>query len=77
MEDDRSKRPFENLLLNEQLREGTTVEERLAEFGLEVEVAAKVREFQETRNLRLLPTYLRFRTRAKKYFLKFGDYFLF
>jgi hypothetical protein len=76
MEEDRSTRPFENLLLNEQLREGTT-EERLAEFDLEIEVAAKVREFQETRNLRLLPTYLRFRTRAKKYFLKYGDYFLF
>ena len=76
MEEDNSKRPFENLLLNEQLREGTT-EERLAEFGLEVEIAAKVREFQETRNLRLLPTYLRFRTRAKKYFQKYGDYFLF
>ena len=76
MEEDNTKRPFENLLLNEQLREGT-VEERLAEFGLEVEVAAKVREFQETRNLRLLPTYLRYRTRAKEYFLKYGDYFLF
>lgn len=76
MEKDNTNRPFENLLLNEQLREGT-VEERLAEFGLEVEVAAKVREFQETRNLRLLPTYLRFRTRAKEYYLKYGDYFLF
>ena len=76
MKQEHSYRPFENLLLNEQLREGTP-EERLVEFGLNLEVAAKVREFQETRKMRLLFTYLRFRSRAQKYFLKYGDYFIF
>ena len=76
MSADRSTEPFETLLVNEQLREGT-IEERLAEFGLTVDVSAKVREFQETRSLKLFPTYLRFRSRAKKYFLKYGDYFMF
>ena len=76
MKQEHSDRPFENLLLNEQLRAGTP-EERLVEFGLNLEVAAKVREFQETHKLRLLFTYLRFRSRAKKYFLKYGDYFIF
>ena len=76
MKQEQSPRPFENLLLNEQIREGSP-EERLVEFGLNLEVASNVREFQETRKLRLLFTYLRFRSRAKRYFLKYGDYFIF
>ena len=76
MKQEHSDRPFENLLLTEQLREGTP-EERLIEFGLDLEAAAKVREFQETRKMRLLFAYLRFRNRAKKYFQKYGDYFIF
>ena len=65
---------FETMLLNEQLREGT-IEQKLAEFGLTMEEAALVREFQDTRKLRLLPTYLRFRSKAQNYFIKYGDYF--
>lgn len=67
---------FETVLLNEQVREGT-IEQKLTEFGLKVEEAALVREFQDTRKLRLLPAYFRFRSKAKSYFLKYGDYFAF
>ena len=42
-----------------------------------VDEAAKVREFQDTHDLRLLFIYLRFRGRAKRYFQKYGDYFAF
>ena len=76
MADDESQEPFEALLLNEQLREGT-IEEQFADFGLTVDEAAKVREFQDTHDLRLLFIYLRFRGRAKRYFQKYGDYFAF
>ena len=38
---------FEAMLLNEQLSEGT-IEQRLAEFGLSIEEALLVRQFQET-----------------------------
>ena len=67
---------FEAVLLNEQLREGT-IEERLAEFGLNAESAGLVREYQSAPNLRLLPGYLRHRGKAQRYFQKYGDYFVF
>ena len=76
MTEDKSQEPFEALLLNEQLREGT-IEEQFADFGLTVDEAAKVREFQDSHDLRLLFAYLRFRARAKRYFQKYGDYFAF
>ena len=74
--DNGEKEVFETVLLNEQLREGT-IEQKLAEFGLKMEDAALVREFQDTRKLRLLPAYLRLRSKAKNYFLKYEDYFAF
>ena len=67
---------FEAMLLNEELRKGT-IEQRFAEFGLKMTEAVLVREFQDSRRIRLLLPYLRFRSKAKNYFLKYGDYFLF
>ena len=67
---------FETVLLNEQLREGT-IEERLAEFGLNAESAGLVREYQGAPSLRLLAAYLRHRGKAQRYFKKYGDYFVF
>jgi hypothetical protein len=68
--------PFETVLLNEQLKD-CTIEEKLAEFGLSVEEAIQVREFQESFSLRLLLIYLRLRGKAKRYHQKYGDYFTF
>ena len=67
---------FETILLNQQLEEGT-IEPRLAEFGLDLEMASKVREFQDTRRPSLLLAYLLHRGKAKRYFLKHGDFFAF
>lgn len=67
---------FETVLLNQQLEEGT-IEARLAEFGLDLEMAIKVREFQDTRKLGLLLGYLLHLGKAKRYFLKYGDFFAF
>ena len=71
-----TEKDFETLLLNEQLSK-VTIEERMAEFDLPVEDAAKVREFQETRKFHLLFKYLLLRGKAKRYFRKYGDYFAF
>ena len=73
---DEQREPFETVLLNEQVKDGT-IEEKLAEFGLSVEEAVLVREFQENFSLRLLLKYLRFRGKAKRYHEKHGDYFAF
>jgi hypothetical protein len=73
---DEQREPFETVLLNEQLKDGI-IEEKLSEFGLSVEEAASVREFQGKFSLRLLPKYLRLRGKAKRYFQKHGDYFAF
>ena len=54
-----------------------TIEEKLSEFGLSVEEAALVREFQENFSLCLFPKYLRLRGKAKRYHQKYGDYFAF
>lgn len=76
MNEEKIEKAFEAMLLNEELREGT-IEQRLAEFGLKITEAVLVREFQDSRRIRLLIPYLRFRSKAKSYFLKYGDYFLF
>ena len=76
MSENDSENNFEAVLLNQQLEEGT-IEAKLAEFGLNFESAILVREFQDTRKLGLLLFYLFHRGKAKRYFLKHGDFFAF
>ena len=73
---DEQREPFETVLLNEQVKD-STIEEKLTEFGLSVEEAVLVREFQESFRFRLLLKYLRLRGKAKRYHEKYGDYFAF
>ncbi len=75
-EQEGEEKTFEAMFINEQLTQGT-IEEKLAEFGLNMEDAALMREFQDTRNWRFFLSYLRFRGKAKRYFKKYGDYFAF